>query len=152
MTRINPFNTAQLVLRDRLVPRALPPITQALPPMTLFQRLAWRIANWAGLLQSYIPKVETTETKVVVLEGEPKDIIAKAIVGFMNDDHRINPQRDLVILWGEDGFAKFARDAVDLKSDLIFARDLDGHREYRGVTVRVVSYLNGPLVIRRRDL
>jgi len=151
MSPIQPFNTAQLVLRDRILPKALPPITQALPPVTLLQRLAWRIANWAGLLGSYTPMTETIETKVITLEGEPQDIIGRAIIGFMNDDNRLNPQRDLVVLWGGESFARFARNAVDLKSDLRFCRD-DGHREFRGLAVRVVSYLNGPLVIRRRDL
>lgn len=151
MSPIQPFNTAQLVLRDRVLPRMLPPIMQALPPVTLLQRLAWRIANWAGLLQSYTPKTEFTETKTIVLEGEPQNIIGRAVVGFMNDDNRLNPQRDLVILWGEESFARFARDSVVLKSDLRFSRD-DGCREFRGMAVRVVSYLNGPLVIRRRDL
>lgn len=66
MTPIQPFNTAQLVLRDRIVPKFLPPITQALPPTTWFQRLLWRLADRAGLLQSYTPKTETVETKTVV--------------------------------------------------------------------------------------
>jgi hypothetical protein len=153
MTPIQPFNTVQLVLRDRIIPKFLPPITQALPPTTWFQRLVWRLADRAGLLvHNYVPKIKEVQTKTVVLEGTAQAIIANAIIAFMNDDGQLNPQRDLIILWGEESFAKFARDGVDLKSDLVFARGGDGHREYRGIVVRVVSYISGPLVIRRRDL
>jgi hypothetical protein len=56
MTPIQPFNTAQLVLRYRIVPKFLPPITQALPPTTWLQRLLWRLADRAGLLvHNYVP-------------------------------------------------------------------------------------------------
>lgn len=144
-------NVLNFATRREWRPKALPTITRLVEPKTRLQRCVVWAARKLGLLDEYTPVVETVTRVAVRLEGDARDVIGRAILSFMKDDMRLDPRRDLIILWGSEEFTFFRyRSAAQLVvTDMVFARD---NYRYRDIEVRVVPYLTGPLVLRRRDL
>lgn len=149
------LNVVQLAVKHshRLV--AQPEVLKVCMPSTRLQRLAYWLGQKVKLFEFYTPMLRVTETRSIRLESSARETIGKAVIDFMNADGRIDPKRDLVILWGSDKFAEFARDLridmrIDMRTDLEFCRN--GGYRYGDIEVRLVHYISGPLVLRRADL
>lgn len=144
-------SVVNLVMKERRYSVPLPPIDRFVPPVTRAQRIVAWCARKLGMVTPYRGVEEEVETKTIRLDEKTEAAISRMVLYFMEENHRLNPQRDLVILWGHDEWARFMfRQAASLVSDMRFNR-ANGD-EYKGMRVVLVSYLSGPLVIRRRDL
>jgi hypothetical protein len=129
----------------------LPAIDRFMSPKTRLQRVAAWWVRKLSMVAPYTPTEEKVEVKTVRLGEKAEEDISRMVLYFMGTDRKLDPQRDLVILWGNEEWARFMRGkAKYLVSDMSFARASGD--EYRGMRVVLVSYLSGPLVIRRRDL
>lgn len=144
-------NVVNVVFRDRQYAHAMPEYVAVKTPKTRAQRLVRWLGEKLKLYEPHRPVEMRCETKSIVLSGEARDVIGRAVLGFMSDNPGLNPARDLVILWGSADFAAFIRaERLSMMTDMNFAR-ADGP-VYRGLRVILVSYLSGPLVVRRSDL
>ncbi len=144
------INVVQLVTFRAIKYVAQPDIMRIDAPRTLLQRLAYWLGEQTHLIRPYTPVMPVENVKIIRLEKSARETIERAVIDFMNDDPRINPERDLVILWGHDGFAEFVRNPENMRTDMMFCRN-DGRR-YHGIGIRLVHYISGPLVLRRADL
>lgn len=140
-----------LTMKERRFSVPLPPVDRFMPPKTRLQRVAAWWVRKLGMVAPYFPVEERVEVKTIRLDEKTEASISRMVVYFMDEDRRLNPQRDLVILWGHEEWARFMfRRTSGLISGMQFARGTG--EEYKGMRVVLVSYLSGPLVIRRRDL
>jgi len=144
------LNVVQLAVKYSYRLVAQPEVLKVRTPSTRLQRLAYWLGQKVKLFEFYTPMLRVTETRSIRLEKSARETIERAVIDFMNDDPRINPERDLVILWGHDEFAEFVRNPENMRTDMMFCRD-DGRR-YHGIGIRLVHYISGPLVLRRADL
>lgn len=144
------LNATNVHIKERTSWIAIDQITQVIEPKSTMQRLAYWVASKAKLFQPYIYKEPRVTRKTVAIEGSTLERISKAVLEFMKHYHDIDPSRDLVILFGEDHHRDLmGMDAVRVQTNLEFGRD--GYR-FRGIEVRVVAYLDGVLVLRRKDI
>lgn len=145
------LNVVQLSVKHshRLVEQ--PEVLKVRTPSTRLQRLAYWLGQKVKLFEFYTPMLRVTETRSIRLESSARETIGKAVIDFMNADYRIDPKRDLVILWGSDKFAEFVCNLrINMRTDLEFCRN--GGYRYSDIEVRLVHYISGPLVLRRADL
>jgi hypothetical protein len=144
------LNATNVQIRERTSWIAVDQITQVIDPKSRMQRLAYWIASKAKLFQPYIYKEPRITRKTVAIEGDILERISKAVLEFMKHYHDVDPSRDLVILFGNDQHRDLmGMDAVRVQTSLEFGRD--GYR-FRGIEVRAVGYLDGVLVLRRKDI
>lgn len=147
------LNVAQFVVQTERRTLTQPDITRVRAPATWLQRLAAWAGRRSGLFEPHTPTEQAIEYVAVRLEGSDRERIARTVIGFINTYG--DQPADLVILLGSDKYAALLRGATsNLYADIEFG-NINGfgrRTTYHGVEIKLVSYIDGPLVLRRRDL
>jgi hypothetical protein len=135
----------------RNITKFLPPIIEVKKPKSLAQKAAFWLANKLNLFSSYIPKYEIENYQKLEISDDAQHAISTAILHFMNNDRMLNPQRDLIILCNPTKRQELLfNNACDFIIHSQFARKTG--ELYKGIQIKCVSYVDGPLVLLRKDL
>jgi len=130
----------------------LPPILKVNVPKTPLQRAVIWLGRKSGLIAHYRPELPVTLTETLDIPENFIDGISAAISGHLYADHRLDPQRDLVVLVGQEAWAEFIYETSIRAVWNVSVDDFHRPARYQGIPVVLVGYMHGWFVARRSDL
>lgn len=116
-------------------------------PETLMQKVVYWLGSRLKMFKPYIPDIKVDRFSSFPVEGDINSQIEKSVLDHLQ---RGSYMRDMIVLVGNRHWADMISNA-SIRAGIDLQITHDGY-SYRSMDIRIVPYIDGVLVVNKKDL